>query len=161
MTDIVGNETLRDLWQSVVSRRGDRSFLIFHNRIGDIFEYTYSEFDKDVNRIANVFLSLDIKKGDHVALQLHSSPEFLMCIFGLAKIGAIVVPVNEQYLADEAEYILRTSSAVCAVTEPLFFETYEELLQRGLYFPKGLLVARAGSDSSESDIDFSQFYTKP
>lgn len=160
MTDIVGNETLRDLWQSVVSRRGDRSFLIFHNRIGDIFEYTYSEFDQDVNRIANVFLSLDIKKGDHVALQLHSSPEFLMCLFGLAKIGAIVVPVNEQYLADEAEYILRTSGAVCAVTEPLFFETYEELLQRGLYFPKGLLVARAGSDSPESDIDFSQFYTK-
>ena len=161
MTDIVGNETLRDLWQSVVSRRGDRSFLIFHNRIGDIFEYTYSEFDQDVNRIANVFLSLDIKKGDHVALQLHSSPEFLMCLFGLAKIGAIVVPVNEQYLANEAEYILRTSGAVCAVTEPLFFETYEELLQRGLYFPKGLLVARAGSDSPESDIDFSQFYTKP
>lgn len=161
MTDIVGNETLRDFWQSVVDRRGDRQFLTFHNRVGDIFEYTYSEFDQDVNRIANVFLSLNIKKGDHVALQLHSSPEFLMCLFGLSKIGAIVVPVNEQYLSDEAEYILRTSGAVCAVTEPLFFETYEELLQRGLYFPKGLLVARAGSDSPESEIDFSQFYTKP
>ena len=121
MTDIVGNETLRDLWQSVVDRRGDRQFLTFHNRVGDIFEYTYSEFDQDVNRIANVFLSLNIKKGDHVALQLHSSPEFLMCLFGLSKIGAIVVPVNEQYLSDEAEYILRTSGAVCAVTEPLFF----------------------------------------
>lgn len=121
MTDIAGNETLRDLWQSVVDRKGDRQFLTFHNRVGDIFEYTYSEFDQDVNRIANVFLSLNIKKGDHVALQLHSSPEFLMCLFGLSKIGAIVVPVNEQYLSDEAEYILRTSGAVCAVTEPLFF----------------------------------------
>lgn len=161
MTDIAGNETLRDLWQSVVDRKGDRQFLTFHNRVGDIFEYTYSEFDQDVNRIANVFLSLNIKKGDHVALQLHSSPEFLMCLFGLSKIGAIVVPVNEQYLSDEAEYILRTSGAVCAVTEPLFFETYEELLKRGLYFPKGLLVARAGSDSPESEIDFFKFYTKP
>ena len=92
-----------------------------------------------------------------MALQLHSSPEFLMCLFGLSKIGAIVVPVNEQYLSDEAEYILRTSGAVCAVTEPLFFETYEELLKRGLYFPKGLLVARAGSDSPESEIDFPSF----
>ena len=64
MTDIVGNETLRDLWQSVVDRRGDRQFLTFHNRVGDIFEYTYSEFDQDVNRIANVFLliTLIIKK---------------------------------------------------------------------------------------------------
>lgn len=84
-----------------------------------------------------------------------------MCLFGLSKIDAIVVPVNEQYLSDEAEYILRTSGAVCAVTEPLFFETYEELLKRGLYFPKGLLVARVGSDSPESEIDFSKFYTKP
>lgn len=37
MTDIVGNETLRDLWQSVVDRKGDRQFLTFHNRVGDIF----------------------------------------------------------------------------------------------------------------------------
>ena len=62
MTDITGDEKLRDLWQSVVDRKGDRQFLTFHNRVGDIFEYTYSEFDQDVNRIANVFLSLNIKK---------------------------------------------------------------------------------------------------
>lgn len=121
MTDIVGNETLRDLWRSAVENRGNSSFLIFHNRIGDIFEYTYSEFNNDVNRIANVFLSLGIKKVDHVALHLHSSPEFLMCLLGLSNIGAIAVPVNEQYLADEAEYILRNSHAVCVVVEPIFF----------------------------------------
>lgn len=159
MTDIVGNETLRDLWRSAVENRGNSSFLIFHNRIGDIFEYTYSEFNNDVNRIANVFLSLGIKKGDHVALHLHSSPEFLMCLLGLSNIGAIVVPVNEQYLADEAEYILRNSHAVCVVVEPIFFDTYKELMSRGLHFPKGLLVARAGGDSPEADIDFSQIYT--
>lgn len=161
MTDIVGNETLRDLWQSVVDRRGARNFLTFENRVGTVFMYTYAQFDEDVNRIANVFLSLDIKKGDHVALQLHSSPEFLMCLFGLAKIGAVVVPVNEQYLADEAAYILEDSDAVCAVIEPIYFETYHQLVERGMRFPKGLLVARAGSDSPKSDIDFSRFYCKP
>ena len=57
----------------------------------------------DANRIAHVFLDLGIEKGDHVALHLHSSPEFLMCLFGLAKIGARWrLPINEQYLADEA-----------------------------------------------------------
>ena len=153
MTDIVGNETLRDLWQSVVERKGRRHFLTFQNRVGDVFEYTYAAFDEDVNRIANVFLDLSIEKGDHVALHLHSSPEFLMCLFGLAKIGAVAVPVNEQYLADEAEYILENSDAVCVVVEPLFYETYQELLARGHYFPKGVVVARAGTESPKSNID--------
>ncbi len=161
MTDIVGNETLRDLWQSVVDRKGRRHFLTFQNRVGDVFDYTYAAFDEDVNRIANVFLSLDIQKGDHVALHLHSSPEFLMCLFGLAKIGAVAVPINEQYLADEAEYILDNSDSVCVVVEPLFYETYQELMQRGHYFPKGVLVARAGSESPKSSIDFSKIYTAP
>ena len=161
MTDIVGNETLRDLWVSVVERRGARSFLTFQNRAGGVFEYTYAEFDKEINRIANVFLSLGVEKGDYVALQLHSSPEFLMCLFGVAKIGAVVVPVNEQYLADEARYILDDVQASVAVVEPLFFDTYKQLLNEGMRFPKGLLVARAGSDSPASDIDFSKMYTLP
>lgn len=159
MADIVGNETLRDLWQSVVERKGRRRFLTFQNRVGDVFEYTYAAFDEDVNRIANVFLDLGIEKGDHVALHLHSSPEFLMCLFGLAKIGAVAVPINEQYLADEAEYILENSDAICVVVEPLFYETYQELLARGHYFPKGVVVARAGTESPKSNIDFSSIYT--
>ncbi len=159
MVDIVGNETLRDLWQSVVERKGRRHFLTFQNRVGDVFEYTYAAFDEDVNRIANVFLDLGIEKGDHVALHLHSSPEFLMCLFGLAKIGAVAVPINEQYLADEAEYILENSDAICVVVEPLFYETYQELLARGHYFPKGVVVARAGTESPKSNIDFSSIYT--
>lgn len=158
MADIVGNETLRDLWQSVVERKGRRHFLTFQNRVGDVFEYTYAAFDEDVNRIANVFLDLGIEKGDHVALHLHSSPEFLMCLFGLAKIGAVAVPINEQYLADEAEYILENSDAICVVVEPLFYETYQELLARGHYFPKGVVVARAGTESPKSNIDFSSIY---
>ena len=159
MADIVGNETLRDLWQSVVERKGRRHFLTFQNRVGDVFEYTYAAFDEDVNRIANVFLDLGIEKGDHVALHLHSSPEFLMCLFGLAKIGAVAVPINEQYLADEAEYILENSDAICVVVEPLFYETYQELLARGHYFPKGVVVARAETESPKSNIDFSSIYT--
>ena len=159
MADIAGNETLRDLWQSVVERKGRRHFLTFQNRVGDVFEYTYAAFDEDVNRIANVFLDLGIEKGDHVALHLHSSPEFLMCLFGLAKIGAVAVPINEQYLADEAEYILENSDAICVVVEPLFYETYQELLARGHYFPKGVVVARAGTESPRSNIDFSSIYT--
>ena len=154
MTDIVGNETLRSLWETMADRCANRDFMVFENRVGSVFEYTYAQFDEDVNRIANVFLSLDVQKGDFVALHLHSSPEFLMCLFGLAKIGAVAVPVNEQYLADETEYILDTAQVKCAVVEPLYLATYQELVKRGRRFEKGILVARAGQDSPVCDIEY-------
>ncbi len=154
MTDIVGDETLRSLWQTMSDRCADRDFMVFENREGGVFEYTYKKFDEDVNRIANVFLSLEVEKGDHVALHLHSSPEFLMCLFGLAKIGAIAVPINEQYLADEAEYILDSAKVVCAVVEPLYLGTYRELVHRGRLFDKGILVARAGQDSPVCNVEY-------
>ncbi len=154
MADIVGNETLRDLWEVLVADRGDHQFLSFHNRIGRVFEYTYEEFDYEINRAANAFITLGIEKGERVAVQLHTSPEFLMCLFGLAKIGAVMVPINEQYLADEAAFVLGSTDAVCAVVEPQFYDVHGELLRKGLVFPKGLLVARAGDDSPQSDADF-------
>ncbi len=154
MTDIVGDETLRSLWQTMSDRCANRDFMVFENREGGVFEYTYKKFDEDVNRIANVFLSLEVEKGDHVALHLHSSPEFLMCLFGLAKIGAIAVPINEQYLADEAEYILDSAKVVCAVVEPLYLGTYRELVHRGRLFDKGILVARAGQDSPVCNVEY-------
>ena len=161
MTDIVGNETLRNLWHNLATGRGDRDFLVFQNRVGGVFRYTYAAFDAEINRIANVFISLGIEKGDRVALQLHTSPEFLMCLFGLAKIGAVAVPVNEQYLATEAAYILESTDVAAAVVEPLFYQTYRELIGRGFSFPKGLLIARAGNDSPSSGFDFSRVFIKP
>lgn len=160
MTDIVGNETLRSLWETMADRCANRDFMVFENRVGSVFEYTYAQFDEDVNRIANVFLSLDVQKGDFVALHLHSSPEFLMCLFGLAKIGAVAVPVNEQYLADETEYILDTAQVKCAVVEPLYLETYQELVKRGRRFEKGILVARAGQDSPVCDIEYPSMFCR-
>lgn len=154
MADIVGNETLRDVWEVLVADRGDHQFLSFHNRVGRLFEYTYQEFDYEINRAANMFITLGVEKGERVAVQLHTSPEFLMCLFGLAKIGAVMVPINEQYIADEAAYVLGRTDAVCAVVEPQFYDVHGELLRKGLVFPKGLLVARAGDDSPQADKDF-------
>lgn len=83
-----------------------------------------------------------------------------MCLFGLAKIGAVAVPVNEQYLADETEYILDTAQVKCAVVEPLYLATYQELVKRGRRFEKGILVARAGQDSPVCDIEYPSMFCR-
>jgi crotonobetaine/carnitine-CoA ligase len=72
---------------------------------------TYKEFDENVNRAANVFLSLGLQKGDRVCFFLPNCPEYLYGWLGLAKIGAILVPINTNYKTEETRYILDHSEA--------------------------------------------------
>lgn len=37
MTDIVGNETLRSLWETMADRCANRDFMVFENRVGSVF----------------------------------------------------------------------------------------------------------------------------
>ena len=50
-----------------------------------------------------------VEKGERVALLLMNSAEFMEAYFALAKIGAVVVPLNWRLVADELEFILKDS----------------------------------------------------
>ena len=142
VTDIVGNETVRSLWEGLVAACGEREFLLFRDRAGKDRSYTYRAFDEEINRTANVFLGLGLQAGERVAVQLCTCPEFMMCLFGLAKIGAVMVPMNEQYLVEEAAFVLDKTGATCALIEPKFLELYCAVRAQGDYLPKGILLAR-------------------
>ena len=149
LTDIVGNETVRSLWDGLVAACGDREFLLFRDRAGSTSAYTYRAFNEEINRTANVFLSMGVQAGERVAVQLCTCPEFMMCLFGLAKIGAVMVPMNEQYLVEEAAFVLERTEATCALVEPKFLDLYTAVRASGPYLPKGVLVARADDDGVE------------
>lgn len=68
------------------------------------------------------FFRLAFEKGDKVAIHLHNSPELLISWFGLAKIGAIMVPINVQYLYDECAYIVEKCQPKAVVIEKEFFK---------------------------------------
>ena len=149
LTDIVGNETVRSLWSGLVSACGERDFLIFRDRAGATNSYTYRAFDEEINRTANVFIQMGVAAGERLAVQLCTCPEFIMCLFGLAKIGAVMVPMNEQYLEEEAAFVLERTEATCALIEPKFLELYRAVCARGHYLPKGVLIARTDEDLVE------------
>lgn len=153
VTDIVGNETVRSLWDGLVAACGDRTFLRFRNRADETRAYTYRAFDGEINRAANVFLTLGVERGERVAVQLCTCPEFMIALFALAKIGAVMVPMNDQYLAEEAAYVLDSTDATCAVVEPKFLGLYRGLHGEAGRLPKGLLVARMNEEDVEGYAD--------
>ncbi|MBT4043037.1 MAG: AMP-binding protein, partial [Rhodospirillaceae bacterium] len=69
--------------------------------------FSFREVDERANAIANAMLAKGIKKGDRVAILMMNGVEFFECFMGLAKIGAISVPLNWRLVADELTYILK------------------------------------------------------
>jgi fatty-acyl-CoA synthase len=72
---------------------------------------TYGEFDADVDRLARGLLELGVRKGDKVGLWMPNVPEWVIVYFAVARIGAVVVPMNTRYKAHEVHYILEDSEA--------------------------------------------------
>nr|WP_295970111.1 crotonobetaine/carnitine-CoA ligase [uncultured Bacillus sp.] len=141
--DIVGNKTLRDMWDELAQIHNQKTALIFEDFQGRMSEFTYSELNEEINKTANLFLDLGIKKGERVAVQLHGSPEFLMCWFGLAKIGAVLVPINTQYKEEEMGYILDKCGVTHVVIEEQFLPIYENRKASSEMDLHSIIIARS------------------
>ena len=93
-------------------------------------EITWDEFNKKANRFANLLLSRGIKKGDKVAILLMNCLEWLPIYFGILKTGALAVPLNYRYTADEIKYCLELSESDVLIFGPEFTGRVEAICNR-------------------------------
>src|SRR5215831_2728812 len=68
---------------------------------------SYRELNALVNAFTSALLDLEIQKGDRVCLLMTNRPEFIVSWFALARIGAIISPMNPSYKEREVAYQLR------------------------------------------------------
>ncbi len=97
-------------------------------------EITWAVFDEKANRVANMLLSRGIGKGDRVAILLFNCLEWLPIYFGILKTGAIAVPFNFRFSAEEIEYCAELAEIHILFFGPQFIgrlETIENKLNRG------------------------------
>ncbi|WP_245266785.1 class I adenylate-forming enzyme family protein [Bradyrhizobium sp. WSM1743] len=87
----------------------------------DIFERgeraTYSEMESKSNCYAHALRAFGVRKGDRVGVMLPNRIEFPLLWFALAKLGAVMVPLDMQYTPREIEYIIRETRAEFAVVD--------------------------------------------
>jgi len=85
------------------------------DRDGIVFEgkrYTFGQVNERSNRLANALAKQGIKKGDLVAILQVNCNQYLETYYAVAKIGAILVPLNFRAKDDELTYMLNNCSAV-------------------------------------------------
>ena len=90
-------------------------------------EITWNVFNEKANRFANLLLERGIQKGDKVGILLMNCLEWLPIYFGVLKTGALAVPLNFRYSADEIKYCVELAEVDILVFGPEFIGRVEEI----------------------------------
>ena len=79
--------------------------------------YTYKEWERQVNQLANAMLTAGIAKGDRVSTYLCNTAELPTALLAASKIGAVFNPVNYHLSPAELAFILNDSESKLLVFE--------------------------------------------
>jgi long-chain acyl-CoA synthetase len=77
---------------------------------------SYAALDREANRFAHGLISIGVAPGDRVAIHLPNSPQFLICLFGTLKAGAVATLASPLHEVRELTYQLNDSGARILVT---------------------------------------------
>ncbi|BBW97281.1 fatty acid--CoA ligase family protein [Geobacillus sp. FSL W8-0032] len=92
---------------------------------------TYRQLNAAVSQFADGLAQLGIRRGDHVALLLGNSPQFVIGLYGVLRLGATVIPINPIYTPEEIGYILQNGDVKAVIgldlLAPLFAEAKRRL----------------------------------
>ena len=90
--------------------RGER--IALRTDSGDL---TYAEVQELANRFGNVLRAAGVEPEQRVIIALPDVPDYVAALFGVLKIGAVVVMVNPDLKPDAIEYFYRYTGAKLAV----------------------------------------------
>jgi len=106
-------ETIRfgDLPAEAAAKWGQREGILFRDR-----RHTFSQVAEQVGVAAKALMAQGVQPGDHVALWLNNSDDWVFLMFAVAKIGAVLVPINTRFRTADLEYVLGQSDSTYLIT---------------------------------------------
>lgn len=113
---LLANANMADKFAFIPSSKGERY-------------YTYQDVMDVSARIANTIVSLGVKPGDRVAVQVPKSTEAMMLYLATVRAGAVFLPLNTAYTVSEVQYFLENAEPTVFVCDPQKRDDYEELAQ--------------------------------
>ncbi|MDB5943157.1 MAG: putative AMP-dependent synthetase and ligase [Ramlibacter sp.] len=112
MDAVIRRQTLADLLHRSARRFPSRTAIVCGGTT-----WTYAQFDAICDRVAAGLAQRGVQKGSRVAVLARNSHAFAALRFALARLGAVLVPVNFMLKAEEVGYILRHAQAQMLATD--------------------------------------------
>lgn len=93
--------TLGDVLARTRDKTPDKFALAYEDQ-----RLNYAQFDDRVNQTAQAFLDHGMNKGDMITVMSPNSLDFVITTFALARMGAVMIPINYMLSTDDVQYIL-------------------------------------------------------
>ncbi|MBM4077431.1 MAG: AMP-binding protein, partial [Planctomycetes bacterium] len=100
------NSTIGHVLHETAKKFPDRDAVIFRNPPS---RRTWSEFDREVDRVARALLALGLRHGDHFGVWATNVSEWVLLQFATARIGIVLVTINPSYRPTELAFTLGQS----------------------------------------------------
>jgi crotonobetaine/carnitine-CoA ligase len=135
-------KSLGHLVESAAERFGEKPLFIFEDE-----PLSFTEANRRSNKAANALKSVGVTKGERVAVMLPNGVDFPIVWFALAKLGAVIVPVNINYHDHDLTYTLDDSQAGYFVVHENYLEQWERVRGHLPSVKETLLVTESGNRS--------------
>src|SRR3990170_520515 len=103
--------SLHGILKETANKYPEKTAIAYRDR-----EIAYRELDELSNKFASALASLNVKKGDRVALFLPNIPQFIIAYYGVLNVGAVVTAISPLHREREIEYQLNDAEAETIVT---------------------------------------------
>ncbi len=100
------SKTIIDLFEEEALKSPEKIALIFGNK-----KFTYKELNAYANKLANFLINNNVKKNDIVGIMVHRSPEMIIGILAILKLGGTYLPIDPEYPINRVNYMLSNSHA--------------------------------------------------
>jgi crotonobetaine/carnitine-CoA ligase len=139
--------TLRDEVESRAARDPNRPLIWFNGK-----EQSWAEVQQRAADAAAAFAAKGVKRGDRIAIMARNSPDHIITLLALGRIGAILVPINPDFGVAETTFVVNHAGVSGAIVSA---ETIETVRQASAEMsPKPWLVALDKADDAQTFADF-------
>jgi long-chain acyl-CoA synthetase len=121
--NVAAARTLGSVLRETALAHGDRPAMVTDERT-----WTWSELDVEVDRLASLLVSVGIAPGDAVGFLITKRPEVVTGFLALARIGAIMSPINFKLHADHVRDQVQTAQITAVFVESRFDGVLKGLL---------------------------------
>ena len=112
---------------------------------------TFSQVNKQANKIADSLKKLGINKTDKVSVYMPNSLEICLAWFGILKNGSVMVPINTAYVMDFLQYIIESSDSKIIIIAEEYLERLANIQDRIPKIEKVIVWTRDKKDGFESN----------
>ena len=93
--------------------RGDQLYIVYEDE-----HYTFAETMERVDAVGSMLANrYGVQKGDRVAIAMRNYPEWIFSFVAITSIGAVAVPLNAWWTAEELEYGLTDSGTKVLIAD--------------------------------------------